>query len=229
MRCLIRSRPNYLGLLLSLLAAAPTAGAQNDSVPANAAERVMIANTILSRETPRAAVMIDSSFRFVGRHVVDLYGNAEAEQFLFVAGSATGPVDRFCWVQFEHFLPSNSLRYDSNSSATTTLGDLTFLYDVWAYTDYSVSTADLKSDGAAAAALLAAHGLRFPTRVARVRLFYFPTPDRRREVMIIYGESVPDSSRIPVTGNRVPLDRTAPHAAAELLAHARTAVRFNQR
>jgi hypothetical protein len=186
--------------------------------------REVRANTIISRRLPAARFRVDSRMRYVGSQVVDLYGKAEAEQYVFVEAGRPGPVSRFCWVQFEHFLPTNELRYESRPAGFTRLGELDFEYDVWAYADYSVSVADPGSDGAAMAGLLASHGFSFPKRVARVRLFHFPTPDRRSEVMVIYGEAVPESSSIPVTGNRISLDRAAPEAARLLLAQARETI-----
>src|SRR5215471_1385165 len=189
-----------------------------------AVSRQIRQNAILSKETPAARFKIDPRLRYIASQTVNLYGNAEAEQYLFVDASRSGPAQRFCWVQFEHFLPTNTMHYESNAAGVTRLGDLSFEYDVWAYADYSVATSDPRSDGAAAAALLAAHGFSFPGRVARVRLFHFTNADRRSEVMIIYGEAVSESSSIPVTGNRISLDRTAPDAARLLLAHAREAI-----
>jgi hypothetical protein len=222
-----RGRTRRLATLLILAAVVlpRMSNAQRaDTTSSSVDSRTVVGNAIISPGAPAAEFVVDASLRYIGQHVVDLYGNSEAQQFMFVAGPRAGAVDRFCWVQFEHFLPTNTLKFDQNAGTVTELGDLSFQYDVWAYLDYSISTEDPKSDGAAAAALLARHGLAFPSRVARVRLLNFPTADRRREVMIIYGESVPDSSTIPVTGNRVSLDRHAPAAAALLLARARAAI-----
>jgi hypothetical protein len=97
-------------------------------------------------------------------------------------GARAARLKRFCWVQFEHFLPTNTMHYDANAERVTTLGDLKFS---WAYTDYGVATADPRSDGGAAEAWLEQHGLAFPKRLARVRLFHYPPADRRTEVMLI--------------------------------------------
>lgn len=193
------------------------------------AQRQVQGHTIVSAERPHAQFVVNPHLRYLGSQTVDLHGNAEAEQFLFVDATTDRHVRRFCWIQFEHFLPTNAMHYDSDTTRVTSLGDLTFFYDVWAYTDYSVAAADPRSDGAAAAALLADHGLSFPVRMARVRLFHYPTADRRSEVMVIYGEAVPDSSSIPVAGNRTSLDRSAPNAAALLVAHARDALTVRRR
>jgi hypothetical protein len=53
-----------------------------------------------------------------------------------------------------------------------------------------------------------------------VRLFHLPAPDRRSELMIIYGEALPPDSRVPVSDDGVPLDSEAPAEARVFLQHA---------
>ena len=69
--------------------------------------------------------------------------------------------------------------------------------------------------------LLAQHNLAFPKRAARVRMFHLPTPDRRSELMIIYGEALPEGSEVPVGKEGVVLDKDAPEVARMILADAR--------
>ena len=79
---------------------------------------------------------------------------------------------------------------------------------------------DPRSDGAAISRLLAQHNVAFPRRAARVRMFYLPTTDHRTELMTIYGEALPEDSRIPVKPARdggVRLDEAAPEAAKVIL------------
>ena len=162
-------------------------GAQS-AAPAHPAtspmQRVVRGQTIVSRTLPAATFVIDSSYRYVGGQVVNLYGNADAEQHVFVAGGRSGPVERFVWIQFEHFLPSNNYRYDYKADRTTEIGALSFIYDVKSWTDYTVTADDPRSDGAAVATLLGKQGLAFPKRAARVRMFHLPTPDRRTELLL---------------------------------------------
>lgn len=194
--------------------------AQN--APAPPVQRQVQGQTIVSSELPAADLTFDKDFRYVGGQVVNLYGNADAEQHLFVKGAASGPVQSFYWVQFEHFLPTNKYTYDYKPDRTTDIGGLQFIYDVKSWLDYaSMQGEDPHSDGAAISRLLAQHNLAFPKRAARVRMFHLPTADRRTELMIIYGESLPDDSKIPIAKDGVGLDDAYPEAAKTLLDRAR--------
>lgn len=48
---------------------------------------------------------------------MNLHGNAEAEQYLFVKAGPHRIVSEFYWVQFEHFLPTNNRTYDYDPNA----------------------------------------------------------------------------------------------------------------
>jgi hypothetical protein len=184
-------------------------------------QRPVHGTTIVSDSLPAIDLSVGGGFRYVGAQTVNLYGNALAEQHLFVKGPSEGAVDAFCWVQFEHFLPTNSRTYNYQPARTVDIGGLPFIYDVKGWADYHVTTADTGSDGAAAAALLATHHLAFPTRAARVRMFYLPTPDRRTELMIIYGEAVPEKSTTPTSADGVALDSAYADVARLYVDHVR--------
>lgn len=178
--------------------------------------------TIFSKELPKADLTFSNDFQYAGSQHLTLYGNAEAEQYLFVHASKGGDIERFYWVQFEHFLPSNSRTYDYSSDHKTKIGTTEFLYDVKTWPEYaSMQAEDPQSDGAAVVRLLARHALRFPRRAARVRMFHFPSADRRSELMIIYGEALPLQSDVPVRPDGVALDQESPALAQQFLEHAR--------
>ena len=177
--------------------------------------------TLASPEVPRADFTLAKEFHYVGGQTANLYGNAEAEQHIFVV-SKDRVVERFYWLQFEHFLPSNKRTYDYQPDRTTDIGGLRFIYDVKSWPDYAANQADdPASDGAAMARLLDEHNLLFPKKTVRVRMFYLPTRDRRTELMIIYGEALPDDSPVPVREDGVSLDKEAPDSARVFLEHAR--------
>ena len=178
--------------------------------------------TIFSQELPKAELTIAKGFRFAGTQRVNLYGNAEAEQYLFVKVGPRRTVSQFYWVQFEHFLPTNNRTYDYDPKRTMEMGHIVFAYDVKSWPDYEAMQAeDPASDGAAIQRLLAIRHLSFPHKTVRVRMFHLPSADRRAELMIIYGEALPRDAAIPVRQGGVELDTEAPGSAQTFLQHAR--------
>lgn len=183
--------------------------------------REVRSRTIISPELPKADLTFGKDFRYVSGQRVNLYGMAEAEQHVLVVAGSGGVVERFYWVQFEHRLPADSHTYNYHGKMTE-IGGLTFIYDVKSWPDYAANNAeDPGSDGAAVGRLLAEHDLVFPKKAARVRMFHLPTPDQRTELMIIYGEALPEDSDVPVRAGGVALDDEAPAAAQTFLEHAR--------
>lgn len=143
---------------------------------------------------------------------------ADAEQHLFVKGGNNGIIDAFYWVQFEHRVPNDQHTYDYQLGHTTDLGGLSFVYDVKGWPDSAaMQNQDPKSDGAAMTRLLAKSNLKFPERAARVRMFHLPTPDHRTELMIIYGEALPEDTRVPLRKEGVDLMKESPTFAEKLL------------
>jgi len=211
----------WLAIFTFLAAVVASPMAAQDAAPAAPSLRSVDGQTLVSNELPRADLTFGKEFHYVGGQKVDLYGNAEAEQHIFVV-SHDRVVERFYWIQFEHFLPTNKHTYDYRSDRTTDIGSFRFIYDVKSWPDYAANQRqDPDSDGAAIAHLLADHNLVFPKKTVRVRMFYLPTFDRRTELMIIYGEALPDDSTVPLAEDGVALDKEAPDAAHLFLEHAR--------
>jgi len=209
-------------ILATWLIASISIPALAQNAPTPSLQRKVEGQTINSSELPAADFTFGKEFHYVGGQAVNLYGNADAEQHLFVKGAESGPVQAFYWVQFEHFLPTNKMTYDYDFNLSTEIGGLKFIYDVKSFPDYAgMQAEDPRSDGAALAHLLSQHSLAFPKRAARIRMFHLPTSDRRTELMIIYGEAVPDGSKIPVGKEGIRLDGALPEAANTLLDHAR--------
>jgi hypothetical protein len=192
-----------------------------DPSSAAAAPRDVRGQTLFSRELPAADFTFGKDFRYVGSQGVNLYGNADAEQHVFVKAGTDGVIERFYWLQFEHFLPTNTYTYDYKGGACD-MGALTFICDVKSWPDYAAANAeDPKSDGAAISRMLASRKLTLPKKAARVRMFYLPTPDHRSELMIIYGEALPEDSTVPVRAGGVQLDKESPASARMFLDHMR--------
>lgn len=207
----------FAALIVSAALLASAAVAQE----APTALRQVQGQTLVSNELPHADLTFGKEFHYVGGQKVNLYGNADAEQHIFVV-SRDRVVERFYWVQFEHFLPTNKHTYDYHPDRTTDIGGLRFIYDVKSWPDYAANQVeDPGSDGAAIARLLDEHNLVFPKRVVRVRMFHLPTPNRRTELMIIYGEALPDNSAVPVRDGGVQLDKESPDSAHLFLEDAR--------
>jgi hypothetical protein len=195
---------------------------QRPALQPSTVQRKLQNQTLVSGELPAADLTFSSDFHYVGAQVVNLYGNAIAEQHLFVETDPNGALTRFYWLQFEHFLPTNKYTYDYKLPGNTDIGGLPFNYDVKAFFGYDAAQlSDPKSDGAALAALMAQHHLAFPKNAARARMFHLPTPDHRTELMIIYGESLPADSKIPASNDGVLLSDASPDSASLLLAHAK--------
>jgi len=205
------------GLVLGLAAFAYGA----DGTSADAVRHVK-GRTIISEEFPKVKLSVRKGYRFIGTQQVNLYGLAEAEQYVFARQGRDNSVESFYWIQFEHFLPSNDRTYNYASKNTTLIGDLRFVYNVGSWPDYLAEMAgDPASDGVAIERLLEKRHLSFPRRAAHVRMFHSPSADRRSELMIIYGEALPQDSAIPVRKNGFDFDTESPGSAQLLLGHAR--------
>lgn len=178
--------------------------------------------TIFSEGSPKAELTVGKGLRFIGTQQVSLYGNAEAEQYLFARPGPDNIVERFYLIQFEHFLPTNNRTYNYDSTRTTQMGDLQFTYDVRSWPDFAAVLAeDPGSDGAAITRLLAKRHLSFPKKTVYVRMFHLPSADHRTELMIIYGEALPQDTAVPVRKGGVQLDLESPGSAKMFLERAR--------
>jgi hypothetical protein len=205
----------------SLLLGVATFAYGADGTSANAVRRV-IGRTIFSEESPKAELSVRRGFQFIGAQQVNLYGNAEAEQYLFARLGPDNIVKRFYWIQFEHFLPTNNRTYNYDSTRTTRIGDLQFIYNVGSWADYAAAVGgDPASDGAAIERLLAKRHLSFPQKAVHVRMFHLPSADHRTELMIIYGEALPQNTAVPVRNGGVQLETESPGSAQMFLNHAR--------
>ena len=138
------------GLMLGLA----TLAYGGDGTNANAVRHVR-GRTVFSEESPKVELSVRKGYRFIGTQKVNLYGLAEAEQYVFAMQGRNNTVESFYWIQFEHFLPSNDRTYNYGSKNTTQVGDLHFVYNVGSWPDYPAEIAgNPASDGAAIELLL---------------------------------------------------------------------------
>ena len=140
--------------------------------------------TLISGADPAVTLTFREPFRYVGGQRFILYNLADAEQHVFVDTDDNARIRRMFWVQFEHFLPSNSETYRYKREKTAKLGSFEFITDVRPFG----SAEEPDSDGGHIKTMLESKGLHWPTDAVRARLIHLPNPDRRSELMIIYGE-----------------------------------------
>lgn len=178
--------------------------------------------TIVSDALPRVKIDIGGDLRLIGTQTINIHGNSEAEQYVFASYGRDNIVRKFYLIQFEHFLPDNRMTYDYASMPTTQAGDLRFNYDVRSFSGLGkLLRDDQGSDGSALESLLESKHLALPQNIVIVRMFHLPSADRRTELMIIYGEALPQNTDVPVRADGVPLDTKLPASAHKFLEHAR--------
>lgn len=182
--------------------------------------RTVKGQTIESQQDPKAVLEFAKDYKYIDSQRFTLYGVADAEQHFFAKTAPDGTVQSFYWIQFEHYLPDNSHSYDYKPTRTTDLGALHFIYDTEGYTDYGGAMRNPESDGSRLKALLAKHGLSFPKRSVRIRLIHLPNPDKRSELMIIYGEALPSDVKANVSDDGAPMDEESPDVSRMIREHA---------
>ena len=190
------------------------------TLAAQAPERKVSHQVLSSRSLPAADLIFDDRFKYAGAQRFELYGVADAEQHFFVDANDAGEVRRLCWIQFEHYLPSNVHRYDYKMTTTTEIGGLRFLYDTRLYTDYSALRPDPDSDGDRGRRLLQAKGFKLPKAALRVRLIHLPNADNRSELMIIYLDAIDPSGLPPNAVNEMTPESGVASILLDHLGHA---------
>jgi len=155
----------------------------------NSPERQVAGNVITSQHDPNARIELPTSVRYVGADRWPLYDIADCELHAFVEADAQKNVQRLYWVQFEGYLPSQpTLKHDYDSSRHTSLSGVDFYLDTW------VRVRDARtqkgSDREHVEALIRAKGYTMPAGLMYVRLVRLLDQEKRKELMIIYGEDL---------------------------------------
>jgi len=152
-------------------------------------ERRVQKNVIVSQHDPKLRIELPRSVEYVGADRWALYDIADCELHAFVEADSQKNVQRLYWVQFEGYLPSKpDLKHTYDSPMHTTLGGLDFYVDTWARTSDEKNRAG--SDREHIEALVYAHGYRMPRGMIYVRLVHLVDNEKRKELMIIYGEDL---------------------------------------
>src|SRR5919198_4881391 len=117
--------PRKIGLAVLLCAcAAAQSGPSSGNKPL---ERRVQGRVLTSNAGPAVEITLDKAYKYIGGQRWDLYSVADAEQHLFVKPGKDKTVERFYWVQFEHYLPNNQYTYDYPAEHTTKIGGLDFV------------------------------------------------------------------------------------------------------
>ena len=160
---------------------------QNDSP-----ERRVQRNLIISMHDPKALIRLPDSVHCVGADQWVLYGIADCELHAFVEADEQKNVQELYWVQFQGYIPSRpDLHHKYDSPRQATIGGLDFYVDTWPRSNDEKTEAG--SDCQHIEALIRAKGYRIPENMMYVRLVHLLDPEKRKELMIIYGEDLAPS------------------------------------
>ena len=151
-------------------------------------ERRVSGNVVTSLRDPAVRIELPKTVQYVGADRWVLYGIADCELHAFVEADGPGKVQRLYWVQFEGYLPSRpDLHHTYDSPKHASIGGLDFYVDSWVRA--KDATAESGSDREHIDALVQAKGFRIP-EMMYVRLVHLLDNEKRKELMIIYGEDL---------------------------------------
>ena len=155
-------------------------------------ERKVVGNVVTSERDPTVRIELPNAVEYVGADRWVLYGIADCELHAFVQADAQEKVQRLYWVQFEGYLASRpDLHHTYDSPKHATVGGLDFYVDTWVR--MKDATTESGSDREHIEALVRAKGYRMPEAMMYVRLVHLPEKEKRKELMIIYGEDLAPS------------------------------------
>jgi len=182
----MKSRASFAALALASGLATYAAGPQPQTT---SPERTVSGNVIISERDPKVRIELPASAQYVGADRWVLYGMADCELHAFVEADEQKNVQRLYWIQFEGYLPTRpELRHTYDSVRHAHIGGLDFYVDTW------VSSSDAKdepgSDSEHIKSLIRAKGYRMPAAMMKVRLVHLLDDEKRKELMIIYGEDL---------------------------------------
>jgi hypothetical protein len=170
-----------LVLLIGLIAAASSQFATPD--------RTVQGTTLISQHDPHAQIQLPESTRYVGAERWPLYDIADCELHAFVEADSQHNVHKLYWIQFEGYLPSKpDMHHTYDSPRHLQIGGLDFYVDTWARADGEKT--DPGSDREHIERMIRAKGYKMPAGMMYVRLVHLLDVEKRRELMIIYGEDL---------------------------------------
>jgi hypothetical protein len=154
-----------------------------------APERKVVGTVITSERDPAVRIELPKAARYVGPDRWVLYDIADCELHAFVEADAQKNVQRLYWMQFEGYLPSRpDLHHTYDSPKHAAVGGMDFYVDTWVRTKDAATESG--SDREHIEALVRAQGYRIPEAMMYVRLVHLLDKEKRKELMIIYGEDL---------------------------------------
>lgn len=155
----------------------------------NGPERKVRSNVLVSARDPEVQIQLPESVHYAGAHRWVLYGIADCDLHAFVEADSKANVQRLYWIQFESYIPSRpELKYQYDSPWHMTIGGMDFYVDTWVRASDEEITPG--SDREHIEALIRDQGYRMPAGMMYVRLVHLLDEQRRKELMIIYGEDL---------------------------------------
>ena len=151
--------------------------------------KVVNNNIIISDHDPKVRIELPNSVWYVGVDRFILQDIADCELYAFVEVDDQKNVQRLYWIQFEDYLPSKpDLHHQYDSPRHMTIGGVRFYVDTWVKRTNENITAG--SDEDHIVALILSRGYKMPSGMISVRLVHLLDEQKRKELMIIYSESL---------------------------------------
>jgi hypothetical protein len=159
-------------------------------------ERQVDHNVITSLHDPAVKIRLPDSVVYVGADRWILYDIADCVLHAFVESDSSKNIQKLYWVQFEQYIPSRpELHHTYDSPRHTSLGGMDFYVDTWVRAQTEPSKTG--SDREHIVALIQRKGFQMPEGMMYVRLVHLLDEQKRKELMIIYGETLPGQLKAP--------------------------------
>jgi hypothetical protein len=157
---------------------------------AKAPERTVNGNSVLSERDPKVKIEVPGSSKYVGADRWILYDIADCEIHGYIDADANKNVTRLYWIQFEAYVPEKpDLHHTYDSPRHAQIGGLDFYVDTWPRANDAETRAG--SDREHIEKLVRSKGYKMPEGMGYVRLVHLLDLEKRKELMIIYGEALP--------------------------------------
>lgn len=158
-------------------------------VEATSADRKVEGNALTSDRDPAVRIELPRSVQYVGNDRWVLYGIADCDLHAFVEANERKVVQRLYWIQFEQYLPSRpDLHHTYDSPHHLTMAGWDFYVDT--YVRPKEEPIEAGSDREHIEAMIRRQGYVMPAGMMYVRLVHLLDEQKRKELMIIYGEDL---------------------------------------